>query len=163
MPGLSLAYLGHTIQVGDALIGVGDPAVLQGENPQGMKPIYADQVDNAIADAGRAAAELTAVTDRTPDDVERSKAADVRLHEAVAGIRRLYDSWTAGVLGVSAARTLVATDPMSVIDGSFAVPDDVTRITAELRVFHWPLASPEVFSGKRPGFDVVVVILPGRK
>ena len=36
------------------------------------------------------------------------------------------------------------------------VPDDVKRVTEDLRVFHWPLAFPEVFSGERPGFDVVV-------
>ena len=71
VPGLSLAYLGHTVQVGDSLIGVADPAVLHGENNQGMRPIYADQVDDAIAVAGRAAAELATVTDRTPDDYAR--------------------------------------------------------------------------------------------
>ena len=32
----------------------------------------------------------------------------------------------------------------------------MSRVTAELRVFHWPLAFPEVFSGDLPGFDVVV-------
>jgi hypothetical protein len=156
VPGLSLAYLGHTVQVGDALVGVADPAVLQGEGTLGMRPIYADQVDDAIAEAGRAAAELAAVTDRTPDDVAQSVAADLRVHEAVAGVRRLYDSWTAGPLGVPAARVLVATDSLSVIDGSWPVPDDVKHITEDLHVFHWPLAFPEIFSGERPGFDVVV-------
>ena len=156
VPGLSLAYLGHTVQVGDALIGVGDPAILQGENPQGMRPMYADQVDEAIAAAGRAAAELAAVTDRTPDDVAQSAAADQRLHEAVVGVQRLYNAWTAGPLGVPEARALAATDALSVIDGSFSLPHDVDRVTADLRVFHWPLAFPEVFSDDLPGFDVVV-------
>ena len=151
VPGLSLAYLGHTVQVGDALIGVADPAVLQAEGVLGMRPIYADQVDDAIADAGRAAAELAAVTDRTPDDIAESVAADRRLHEAVAGVRRLYDAWTAGVLGVPAARTLVATDALSVIDGSWPVPDDVRQVTRDLHVLHWPLVFPEVFCGRAAG------------
>jgi hypothetical protein len=156
VPGLSLAYLGHTVQVGDALIGVADPSVLQGEGTLGMRPIYADQVDDAIAAAGQAAAELAAVTDRTPEDYEQSEAADLRVHEAVARVRRLYDAWTAGPLGVPAARRLVETDALSVIDGSWSVPADVRRVTEDLRVLHWPLAFPEAFSGDRPGFDVVV-------
>lgn len=156
VPGLSLAYLGHTVQVGDALVGVADPSVLQGESPLGMRPLYADQVDDAIAAGAKAAMELGAVTDRTPDDVGRSMAADLRLRLAGEGIRQLFDAWTAGPLGVPAARVLVATDPLSVIDGSLAVPDDARRVTEELRVLHWPLAYPEVFTGERPGFDVIV-------
>ncbi len=156
VPGLSLAYLGHTIQVGDALVGVADPAALQEEGAKGMRPMYASQVDDAITAAGRAATELAAVTDRTPDDVALSVAADLRVQESVADVRRLYDAWTAGPLGVPKARTLVAADALSVLDGSWPVPDEVHQVSENLHVFHWPLAFPEVFSGERPGFDVVV-------
>lgn len=156
VPGLSLAYLGHTIQVGDALVGVADPSVLQEEGSKGMRPMYASNIEDAIAAAGRAAAELAAVTDRTPDDVALSVAADLRVHEAVADVRRLYDAWTAGPLGVPSARTLVATDALSVLDGSWPVPEEVRQVTKNLHVFHWPLAFPEVFAGGKPGFDVIV-------
>jgi hypothetical protein len=156
VPGLSLAYLGHSIQVGDSLIGVADPAVLQARAAGGELPMYADQVDRAIAAAGAAAAELAAVTDRTPDDVAESAAADQRVRDAGSRVRCLYDAWTAGPLGVPKARTLVDTDALSVLDGTFAVPGEVDDIVRKLHVFHWPLAFPEVFTGARPGFDVVV-------
>jgi hypothetical protein len=156
VPGLSLAYLGHNVQVGDALIGVADPAALQGEGTLGMRPLYAKHVEDAISAGAQAAAELGAVNDRTPDEVAQSMAANLRVHEAGEGIRKLFDAWTAGPLGVPAARALVETFPLNVIDGSLAVPDEARRVTEELRVLHWPLSFPEIFTGERPGFDVVV-------
>jgi len=156
VPGLSLAYLGHNVQVGDALIGVADPAVLNSASHHGMRPIYANAVEEAIAAGANAAAQLAELTDRTPDEVIASRAADADLHKATEGVRRLYDAWTAGPLGVPKARQLVETAPLEVISGAVQLPVAAGEVSDQLLVLHWPLAFPEVFAGDRPGFDVVI-------
>jgi hypothetical protein len=156
VPGLSLAYLGHNVQVGDALIGVADPKVLNSASHHGMRPIYADAVEQAITEAAVDAARLVELTDRTPDEVAASRTADDSLHHATEGVRWLYDAWTAGPLGVPKARQLVETTPLELIAGTVQLPAAAAEVTERLRVLHWPLAFPEVFAGHRPGFDVVI-------
>ncbi|MEZ0362641.1 hypothetical protein ACAG26_02905 [Mycobacterium sp. pUA109] len=151
VPGLSLAYLGHNIQVGDSLIGVGDPSVVA--NTGG---VFDDLVDGAVARGAAAAAELVRLTDRTPDEVESSRGADIALREATAGIRRLYDAWTAGPLGAPDARALADGNPLGLIQGDVPLPEAAKRIVAEMKPLHWPLAFPEVFAKEPPGFNVVI-------
>ena len=155
VPGLSLAYLGHNVQVGDALIGVADPTVLNSSH-YGTRPIYADAVDDAIAAGASAAARLAELTDRTPDEVNASRAADADLQAATEGVRRLYDAWTAGPLGVPEARELAEVRPLELIAGTAQLPAAAREVSNQLRVLHWPLAFPEVFAVHRPGFDVVI-------
>jgi len=151
VPGLSLAYLGHNVQVGDSLIGVGDPSVVAESGG-----LWDHLVREAVDAGAAAAAELVRLTDRTPGEVEASRAADAALREATDGIRRLYDSWTAGPLGAPQARALAVTNPVGLIEGDVAVPAAADAIARQMWVMHWPLAFPEVFTGDKPGFDVVV-------
>lgn len=51
VPGLSLAYLGHNIQVGDSLIGVADPAVIAYNGAAGQSSFWDEQVESAIRQA----------------------------------------------------------------------------------------------------------------
>lgn len=151
VPGLSLAYLGHNIQVGDSLIGVGEPSVVAESGG-----FWDDLVQEAV-DAGAAAAtELARLTDTTPGEVEASRAADVALRGATDGIRRLYDAWTAGPLGAPEARALALANPVGLIEGDVAVPEAAGLIAGQMRIMHWPLAFPEVFAGDEPGFNVVI-------
>lgn len=105
-----------------------------------MRPIYADAVEEAIAAGATAAAQLAELTDRTPDEVIASPAADADLHKATEGVRRLYDAWTAGPLGVPKARQLVETAPLELISGDFPLPVAAGEVTDQLRALHWPLA-----------------------
>lgn len=157
VPGLSLAYLGHNIQVGDSLVGVGDPAVVADTTGLGDTGGFFDHlVHQAVDTAAATAIELIGLTDRTPPEVKASRAADAALIEATKGIRRLYDAWTAGPLGVPAARALAEGNPVALIEGDVAVPEAANTMVDEMRILHWPLAFPEVFSGETPGFDVVI-------
>lgn len=151
VPGLSLAYLGHNIQAGDSLIGVGDPGVVASTGG-----FFDDLVEKAVAMGATAAAELVRLVDKTPSEVEESRAADHAVRQATEGIRRLYDAWTAGPLGVPAARALADGNPVALIEGDVAAPEAAESVVKQMRVLHWPLAFPEVFAGRNPGFDVVV-------
>ncbi len=156
VPGLSLAYLGHNIQVGDSLIGVADPAVIAGNGASGQSSFWDEQVEAAISHAADSAAELAGLTDRTPAEVAESREAAERLTTRTASVRRLYDAWTVGPLGVPAGRAAIQTDPVSVLDGTFPALAAVAQVTAASPPLHWPLAFPEVFAGERRGFDAVV-------
>ena len=151
VPGLSLAYLGHNIQAGDSLIGVGEPRVVA--NTGGF---FDHLVAQEVAAGATAAAELVRLTDKTPSEVDASRAADVALYQATDGVRRLYDAWTAGPLGVPAARALAEGNPVALIDGDASVPEAAETVVGQMRVLHWPLAFPEVFANEHPGFDVVI-------
>ncbi|MDE0319613.1 MAG: hypothetical protein OXI97_06985 [Acidimicrobiaceae bacterium] len=156
VPGLSLAYLGRNIVVGNALLGVADPASVI---PEGT--MQAASLEVALADASSAAARVAEIGDRTPDEVVRSVAAAAEARIATEGMRRLFDLWTAEGFGVEGARYQAELHGPAVIDGTNgnAVGNLVTRAAdiAERHCFlHWPLEFPAVFSQERGGFDAVV-------
>ncbi|MDE0667990.1 MAG: hypothetical protein OXI48_03040 [bacterium] len=156
VPGLSLAYLGRNVVVGNSLIGVGSAGSVVRE---GTWP--AEALRKALSEASEAAARLAEIEDTTPREVEASRAADAEAWEATAGLARLFDLWTAEGFGLTGARGLAETDGPAVIAGTNGVNGDklaeqATRLAGEHRFLHWPLAFPRVFTRERPGFDAVV-------
>ena len=156
VPGLSLAHLGRNVVVGNSLIGVGAAnSVIQ----DGTWP--AEALRKALAEASEAAARLAEIDDRTPSEVEASRAADADARRATAGLRHLFDLWTAEGFGVKGARGLAETDGPAVIAGTNGangekLVEQAAALAREHRFLHWPLAFPRVFTGESPGFDVVV-------
>jgi hypothetical protein len=156
VPGLSLAYLGRNVIVGNSLIGVVDPGVVAGEGT-----FFEDELRAALAAATEAVTELADIDDRIPEEYEASQAADASARMATAGLERLFSLWTAEAFGLVGARQLVELHGMDVIDGHI-VPDaedlvaEADQLATAHRFLHWPLEFPRVFSGERPGFDVVV-------
>lgn len=153
VPGLSLAYLGRNVVVGDALIGVGDPKPLLDE-----APLFEEPLRDALEEATAAVTKLAEIDDRTPEEVEASKAADREAWAATRGLGRLFDLWTAEQFGLVGARSEVATNGTAVISGERRT--DLLRRARKLaerhQFLHWPLAFPQVFSRPAPGFDAVV-------
>ena len=90
VPGLSLAYLGRNVIVGNALLGVANHASVV---PEGT--MQSESLETALADASSAAARVAEIGDRTPDEVVRSVAAAAEARIATDGMRRLFDLWTA--------------------------------------------------------------------
>lgn len=159
VPGLSLAYLGHNVQVGDALVGVADSTVVAGG--EGQATMWDDQLEAAIHEAGAAATELASIGDRNPEEVTASRDADERVRAATVAVRRLFDAWTAGPLGVAGARRAIAQNPDSVLRGTAKDTAETAELVTRMRPKHWPLDFPEVFASpnngtSRGGFDVVV-------
>ena len=154
--GLSLAYLNRNVVVGNSLIGVGsaDSVIREGS-------MQADTLREALAEASEAAARLAEIEDRTPHEVEASRAADTEAQQATAGLQRLFDLWTADGFGVKGARVMAETAGPAVIGGANGengqrLVKQAAGLATEHRFLHWPLVFPRVFTGERPGFDVVV-------
>lgn len=156
VPGLSLAYLGRNVIVGNSLVGVARPEALRAGHPD-RPALWDDALARALQTGTAAALRVAEGDDRNPDEYEASERADAELHDAVAGIRRLFDLWTAEPFGADGARALVELYGPSIVEGR---DDPLIGAAAEQRgrhrFLHWPLAFPHILSRDNPGFDAVI-------
>lgn len=160
VPGLSLAYLGHNLKQGDALVGVGDPEVLSD-----LGPLFAENPDAPIPRALRSARDVAAriaeTSDRTPEEVEASRRVQLELDELTQGLDHVFSLWCAEPFGLTTARDWLAAAAAEVIDGAPARGEErflapALEMAEERNFLHWPVAFPEVFARENPGFDVVI-------
>ena len=155
VPGLSLSYLGRNVRVGDSLIGVADSHTVVVEGG-----LFTDVLKKQLQKATEIVRAMAGIDDRTPEEVAASQRADRRATRATAGLRRLFDLWTAEQFGVTDAREHAEVQGAAVIEGTDGDPKGLVRQADKLATkygfLHWPLAFPQVFSRERPGFDVVV-------
>jgi len=158
VPGLSLAYLDHNIQVGNSLIGVARPeSVTPPGTEHGQVVLFGDALSDAVADAAEQAARLRAIEDRTPDEVEASREANEALHDSIRAAERVLDLWIAQPLGLAGAREEALQAGREIIDGQESLlADEASELARRHHALHWPLAFAEVFARSRAGFDVVV-------
>jgi hypothetical protein len=184
--GKPLTFLDHRIRCGDSLIGVRDLAVLHAGIPDAaFDPKEGD--DRALArsakqrnaterpgqlafrftegadlsDLSRAARDLDAVPDDTPQAVRLKQQRYKALQQAQQPLRLACDLWTAAFFQRLARGSEVITSAMAAealegrgVHGQAA--GTATALAEQHRFFHWPLEFPEVFAGAgEPGFDVV--------
>ena len=157
VPGLSLAYLGRNVMVGNSLVGVLRPEALRPPGADAQRWFLEDQLDEALASAAEAARRVAEGDDRTPDEVEASQAADAEARAATTALERLFDLWTAEPLGLARAKQEVELHGPEVLAGrSNGLIREATALGRRHHFLHWPLAFPSVFSRPRPGFDAVI-------
>ncbi|MBI3742994.1 MAG: hypothetical protein HY261_01730 [Chloroflexi bacterium] len=161
VPGLSLAYLGSNLKVGNALIGASDADALREMSPLFTSKESNSPVSQAIRRAEATARELAEIPDRTPEEVKRSQAKERELREAMAPLARCLDLFCAEPLGVEGARYLVETEAERVLSGklkgdAMELLFRAQRESKRRQFFHWPLEFPLVFFRDDPGFDVVI-------
>lgn len=156
VPGLSLAYLGRNVVVGNSLVGVVQPEAVAGERTQGPA-LWDEALREGLARAGEAARRVAESDDRTPGEVDASHFADQEAQAATEGMRRLFDLWTAEPFGLTGARAEAEVHGFDIVSGG-TTPLAEAAATARdrYRFLHWPLAFPRAFGRERPGFDVVV-------
>ena len=156
VPGLSLAYLGRNVVVGNSLIGVASAGSVVEAGTLQEQSLAA-----ALAEASEAAARVADIDDRTPSEVDASRAADNEARTATEGLRRLFDLWTAEGFGLEGARVHAEQHGPAVIAGDNGqngqrLVDAAAVLAGQHGFLHWPLEFPQVFSGERGGFDAVV-------
>ena len=157
VPGLSLAYLDHNIRVGNSLIGVARSDAIAPPGDAAQTVLFGDELDGAIARAAEQAMKLREIDDRTPDEVEASRAAEEELQREVVGAERVLNLWTAEPLGLEGARDEALQRGEELIAGvDSKLATEAERFVSEQRALHWPLAFAEIFARDNPGFDVIV-------
>jgi hypothetical protein len=157
VPGLSLAYLGRNVAVGNSLVGVLRPEALRPPGNDNQAWFLEDKLEQALGRAAEAVRRVAEGDDRTPDEVEASHAADAEARAATAALERLFDLWTAEPFGLARARQEVELHGPEVLEGrSNGLIDQAMALGRQHRFLHWPLAFPRVFARPRPGFDAVI-------
>ena len=155
VPGLSLSYLGRNVVVGDSLIGVAEwDTVVEDDG------LFTRLLRKPLEKAVEIVRTLEEIDDRTPAEVAESRRADQRAKTVTAGLKRLFDVWTAQQFGLAGARQHVELHGGGIIEGTDVGKNGLVgraRKLADAHGFlHWPVAFPQVFYRERPGFDVVV-------
>lgn len=159
VPGLSLSYLKRNIVVGNSLLGVVDPKSVGSKGS-----FWYDELQTARGNATKSLLRLAGIDDRTPDEVRSSELADEEAEEHIKPLKRLFDMWTIGGLGLNNAkdfRTAVDHQAAQIITGDAdrflsEQIETASRLAEERRLLHWPVSFPHIFWGDNPGFDVVV-------
>lgn len=155
VPGLALSYLGRNVVAGNALIGVPDLETVVEKNDFEERVLR-----KALRAAAEAEAEVADNLDRTPEEYERSEAADRTVRATTAGMQRLFDLWAAEP-EAPGSRNFRRGRGLKILEGDLeefeekkvAIAEDAAR---RLSVLHWPERFPRVFVRERPGFDAVV-------
>ena len=155
VPGLSLSYLGRNVIVGNSLLGVADPETVVKENT-----FEAVELRRALQRASEAAAGLADNPDATPDEYEKSSAADQAMRAFTEGMRRLFDLWSAEP-EIPGSRGFIYGRGESILGSALDERGEERVVAAQeaaarLSVIHWPLEFPRVFARESPGFDAVV-------
>lgn len=164
VPGLSLAYLDRNVVVGNSLIGVARPETLRPKGYKDQAWFLEEELTESINQAAAAVAQVAESDDRTPDEIDASKTADKKAHDATAALERLFNLWTAEPLGLKAARLEVEIHGPAVLQGKTnGLTSQADALAQQNRFLHWPLAFPAAFARQRPGFDVVVGNPPWEK
>ena len=156
VPGLALSFLGRNVVVGNSLLGVADRNEVIAPGT-----FEAAGLDRWLRLAAEAVAQVAESEDRTPEEYEESQAADLAASEAAAGLRRVFDLWSAEPFGQPGNQDQVRAHGARIADETL---DDETEARIEAAAgaakrhsfLHWPLVFPEVFRRERPGFDAVV-------
>lgn len=157
VPGLSLAYLGGNVVVGNSLVGVARPEAVRWSRDASQGSWLDDALGTALVGAAEAANRVAEGDDRTPEEVGDSEAADVEARQATAGLGHLFDLWTAEPFGVVGARQEASLHGPAVIDGrNTELVEAASGARDRHRFLHWPLTFPRVFVRPHPGFDAVV-------
>lgn len=164
VPGLPLSFLDHSLVCGNSLTGIGtiDEAI-EILDPNAAKAgavsLFRSQIDEFLGRASDSLRRLARVTEATVAEVEAARAAHFEALQAVQPARDLFDLLVAGRL---AEVDLPVTADEERIAGDKGL--DVARgIASELQALHLPIAFPEVFERKLPGFDCILGNPPWEK
>jgi hypothetical protein len=157
VPGLPLSLLDHALVHGNALVGIATIRQLEERFAASGTSLFPVDAHSLLGDAAEPLQRLARLADATPKDIEAGREAMEHARVAVAPTRALCDL-------VIAER--VAPDQVNFqfenwrnerarIQGHPAL-SAARKALADLDVFHFPVAFPEVFLRGRPGFDVIL-------
>jgi len=157
VPGLPLSLLDHSLAFGNSLVGVATVDEIKkkfNEVGGGLFPVDADSL---LGSAAQPLKRLATLADASLKDVEAARVAADEATKAIAPTRALCDIMTAMPVASDEIRFQFSEweqERKTVVGGS--AHKKANKALAGLNPLHFPIAFPEVFLRKRPGFDVMV-------
>ncbi len=156
VPGLPLSVLDHNLVVGNALVGVGAVDEIAEKFEAAGMMLFPVDAHSLLNQAARPLRRLANLSDATIADVARARDALVEAEAAVGDVRALCDLIAGMRLDPEVRYQFENWErDRGRIQG---LPDvaRARRALAGLKAFHFPVAFPEVFLRRRPGFDVML-------
>ncbi len=163
VPGLPLSVLDHNLVNGDALVGVGTIQEIKEKFEAAGMSLFPVDADNLLGQAERPLKRLANLSDATMTDVAQARAAMEEARVAVGDTKALCDIITAQGLDPEVRyqfenwahdRATIQAHPMR---------HRALKALERLKAFHFPIAFPEVFLRRRPGFNVILGNPPWEK
>lgn len=173
--GRPFGFLDHNLRSGDSLLGVHNLEQIHyldmKSGKDSFKKLFAQKIDRAVEEAIRLRSELRSRPIRDIRDVEAMAELDDEARRMLKMPELIADALVGEVLvanGKNYDVTLLSIEAGSAMEGN---ENQVTKLKNRANIalgfklpkgkpkrkpFHWPLEFPEVFLGKKQGFDAVV-------
>ena len=159
VPGLPLSFLDHNLVHGNALVGVGTIPEIRETFEKLSLPLFPINPNKLLGRAAKPLRRLANIKDASLKDIAAAREAAREAYDAIRGTKMLFD--------LIAARSIsddptVTNFPVDKWEELVAEPEslEAARIAREdldhLSALHFPVAFPEVFLRKTPGFDVIL-------
>ncbi|RWO41346.1 MAG: hypothetical protein EOS11_18380 [Mesorhizobium sp.] len=156
VPGLPLSVLDHNLVHGNALIGVGTVAEIREAFEAASMALFPVDADNLLGRAAQPLRRLANISDATMPDVASARAAMEEAQVAVADTKALCDIITAKRLDREVKYQFENWETDRKRIGRHPAHHQALMALEGLNTFHFPIAFPEVFLRKSPGFDVLL-------
>ncbi len=159
VPGLPLSVLNHTLKRGNALVGVGTIDDIRKKFESMAGTLFAVDAESLLGKAAKPLNRLANLNDATLEDIAAAREAEQEAHQAIGQTEALCDLITAAP--VSSDRKVAGFgfeqwDELKDDLETHSTVRSARQELADLHVLHFPIAFPEVFLRKRPGFDVII-------
>ena len=167
VPGLPLSFLDHNLVQGNALVGVGTIAeIRQAFEKLDLLPLFPLNAKKLLGRAEKPLKRLANINDASLEDIAAAREAAREAHNAIRGTRILCDLVTARSISEDPTVSHFRIDKWEELVDDPDSSDAIQKARDELDSLsglHFPIAFPEVFLRKRPGFDVVLGNPPWEK
>lgn len=165
VPGLPLSFLDGNLIVGNSLVGVAtfDEArdILSIEDRSGSFDLFGISADTLLGGAREPVAKLAKLAEASAAEVKEAKRLTAQARDATVRTRDLFTVLTASRVSADVREAVDSRLVSTRFDAQGDVFSDALVRKAEkalagLDVLHFPIVFPQVFLGKRGGFDVLI-------
>lgn len=160
VPGLPLSFLDHNLVQGNALVGIGTIGEIQEAFEKiDLLPLFPLNPSKLLGRAKKPLRRLANINDSSLQDIVAAREAAREALEAIHGTKMLFDLIAARPISDDPTVTSFPIDRWDeIVDEPESL--EAARIAQEdlehLSALHFPVAFPEVFLRKTPGFDVIL-------
>lgn len=156
VPGLPLSVLDHNLVHGNSLVGIGTIREVEEKVEESGTVLFPVDAEALLSGAKAPLRRLANIADATLQDVEQAREAMTQAKLAVADAKALCDIITAQRLDPELLYQFENWERDRATIQRSEVRARALRALEGLDVFHFPIALPEVFLRRRPGFDVLL-------
>lgn len=156
VPGLPLTMLEHNLVRGNALVGIGTITEIRRRFEESATSLFPVEADNLLGPAKQPLLRLARIADASLKDVEAARSAVEEARIAIGPTKALCDIITAEPLDPEIRFQPENWEKERLQVQKSSALKHARDALSGLHALHFPIAFPEVFLRRRPGFDVIL-------